>query len=315
MVALFHFIHFTGPDGPLVNSQSALDISVFGAQGVELFYMISGFIIPWSLYHSSYKIQDYFRYLSKRLIRLMPPYLITILLIVGVGYFLSTYIWGTTFDLPIKQILVNVFFLADLFPSLDWINPIFATLEVELQFYLLIGLLFPIIMRNSWAATLVIGGMLVAGIFTRDLDTVFINSPYFCLGLIVFLWKEKKYPVHLLFLTLLIQYVLFTYFDWKDSLISLIGLGLMMWLPQNLRFLNFTGKISYSFYLMHGLCGGQFLYFTHDTWLWKNLPWLMIIFALALSWIGAFILYQLIEKTSLKFSQRIKYSRNLPAKM
>src|SRR4051812_35797682 len=57
----------------------------YGALGVQIFFVISGFIIPLALGQSDYKFRDYPRFLLKRILRLDPPYLITI----AAGLFLT----------------------------------------------------------------------------------------------------------------------------------------------------------------------------------------------------------------------------------
>jgi len=41
-------------------------------------FVISGFVIPWSLYRSQYVLRDYPKFLLKRNVRLYPPYLASI---------------------------------------------------------------------------------------------------------------------------------------------------------------------------------------------------------------------------------------------
>src|SRR5271169_5335799 len=50
----------------------------YGYLGVHIFFVISGFVIPWSLYRSRYALHDYSRFLLKRNVRLYPPYLASI---------------------------------------------------------------------------------------------------------------------------------------------------------------------------------------------------------------------------------------------
>ena len=303
LVAFFHFSAYFAWNPTLTECFS------FGAQGVEIFYIISGFIISYSLFNSGYKIKNYFSYLGKRFVRLLPPYIATIILIQLIGVLLCAFLWGCTYDPPLKQIIVNVFFLADLFPQYDWINPIFATLEVEVHFYLLIGLLFPLFLKNKW--TLFITAVLIIsiGLLTTQYDTFLVNSPYFITGISVFFiqhYGPKPEYILTLFVAVL---TLCVYYMWIDLIAACIGAGLLMILPRNVKFLNLTGKISYSYYLVHGLSGGWFLYFTSQTEFAQKNPFLIIFFALVISWIIAFGLYFSIEKISLKISKRIRYSK------
>ncbi|MBK7128564.1 MAG: acyltransferase [Crocinitomicaceae bacterium] len=309
-VAVFHFSHYTNGTNFLINSDDARNITIHGAQGVELFYIVSGFIIPFALHRAGYAITDYFRYLGKRLSRLYPPYLITILAIISMNFILCKFIWHIDFDIHFKQVIVNVFFLADLFPEWGWINPVFATLEVEIQFYLLIGILFPFMMKNNGFYLLISAALLLLGMLTRDTDTALVNMPYFLTGFNVFYLMQNgnKWISGLIQLSIL--FCLYRYFQWPDLFVSILGFVLILWLPRKLTLFKTTGKISYSYYLIHGLLGGWFLYFTSSLPSWSNYPWLYFLLALAISWVGAFILYQLIEKPCLRWSASIQYKRN-----
>lgn len=279
----------------------------FGAQGVEIFYLISGFIIPYSLYHSGYKIKNYFIYLAKRFIRLLPPYFATIILIQIIGIVLCSFLWGCSYDINFRQIVINGLFLADLFENYDWINPIFATLEVEVHFYLFIGLIFPMLLESKLTPSLVAASLLTLGLLTRNHDTFLVNSPYFIGGLSCFFLLEKGWkfewilPLVMAFITLLV------WFMWQDLIAALIGVVLIIFLPASFKFLNFTGKISYSYYLVHGLSGGWFLYFSNQANFGTNYPILMILSAMLISWIVAFGMYYIIEKPSIRFSKKLKY--------
>lgn len=302
-VAIFHFsAYFTW-------NESATTIFSGGAQGVEIFYLISGFIITYSLYHSGYVLKNYFQYLGKRLGRLLPPYILTIGLIQLSGFLLCYYAWECSYDVNFRQIALNIFFLADLFPNYDWINPIFATLEVELQFYLLIGLLFPFIKKYSWSFLLICLFLLSAGYVFRDFDTVLVNSPFFICGMSLFFIKERGWqPFYVISLGAALL-SLFLFYYWEDLGAAIIGFSLLLFLPNTFRPLNLTGKISYSLYLTHGLCGGWFLFFTSKSKFAIDNPWVMIIAAIGISWLVAYGIYWLIEKPSIAFSKKIKYKK------
>jgi peptidoglycan/LPS O-acetylase OafA/YrhL len=64
------------------------NIASYSQYGVIIFFVISGFIIPYSLYKSHYTLQKMPNFLLRRLIRLNPPYygllFLTILFYIGV---------------------------------------------------------------------------------------------------------------------------------------------------------------------------------------------------------------------------------------
>lgn len=308
-VALFHFsAYFSWNDSTTTNF-------TYGALGVEIFYMISGFIIPYSLYHSGYRIGNYFKYMAKRLIRLMPPYVIVVGLTLLINFALCKLLWGCpwSISLHLKQAFTNIFFIADLFPQdeLDWINPIFATLEVEMHFYILIGLLFPLFRKIPWTYLLVCGLCLYGGIETIEYDTFLVRSPYFICGMSIFFIKEKGPQLIYILPVVTALIIQNEYYYPEDLVATIVGILLLYLLPQNFKFLSFTGKISYSYYLIHGLAGGWFLYFTSKTEFSVDHPVLMIIFALILSWVAAFGMYWLVERASMRISRKIRYTSAL----
>ena len=75
--------HFLGT----LDSEKIIQIGKFGGYGVPIFFAITGFIIPYSLYQKKYQIKSYFKFLVKRITRLDPPYLLGI-----IGIFLLSYV-------------------------------------------------------------------------------------------------------------------------------------------------------------------------------------------------------------------------------
>jgi exopolysaccharide production protein ExoZ len=238
-------------------------------------------------------------------------------LIIGLTYYLQNYVWQIGYNIEWRNITANAFFLVDLiqinadllahFPDNFWINPVFQTLKVEFQFYILIGLLIPLIKKHTVYLLGISILLLLAGIFTLEHNTVFVNAPYFLLGLSAFYIFEYGWNwTHATLLALCLLGLL-NFYVWQDLFAGIIGFSMVLWLPRKMKFLKFSGKISYSFYLIHGLIGGSFLYFYTDSYLFENYPYLMVIFALLLSWIGAFLIYFCIEKPSIRISKKIRY--------
>ncbi|WP_027419387.1 acyltransferase family protein [Crocinitomix catalasitica] len=318
-VALFHFTNHTSENIPLIANEDIRQAFHFGAQGVEMFYIISGFIIPYALYYGGYHIRDYFQYLGKRLSRLLPPYFIVLALITIWTNFLFEYVWLTPYNIQWRQLFANGFFMVDFinafewlksfFPDNTWINPIFLTLKVELQFYLLIGLLFPLITKSKWLFAGIAIFLLLFGLYTNNANTFFVSAPYFLLGLCTFFIRQiEKHWVYYVIAGIILLDLAYFYMP-QDLVVSLITFILVLGLPSQFKFFNITGKISYSFYLIHGLTGQQFLYFTRSHYLTTHYPYLMIIFALIISWVAAYLLYKLVEKPSIILSKKFKYKR------
>ena len=178
MVVLFHFINFSDGKTFLFESPSLRKISEFGAQGVEMFYIISGFVMITALKRSNYKIKEYINYLIKRCIRILPTYWVTILIICFVSFCLNHFLWGIPYDWNFRNMVTNATFTTDLFHR-DWINPIFITLKIEFQFYLLIGLIFPIWNKNFVGKLILIALSLTFTFISDDYNSVLKYLPIF----------------------------------------------------------------------------------------------------------------------------------------
>jgi len=56
-------------------------VFIFGKTGVDVFFLISGFIIVYSLVTHNYKSNQFFTFLLKRSIRIDPAYYVTVILV------------------------------------------------------------------------------------------------------------------------------------------------------------------------------------------------------------------------------------------
>lgn len=142
-VILFH-LHASIQHNGAVH-QSALDvfqIRVITKRGVELFFAISGFIlgIPFASYYlreGSPKV-NLRRYFMRRLTRLEPPYIINLLLVAG---FLLIVAHQSIREI-VPHLMASIFYLHNvIYQSDSTINGVAWSLEVEVQFYLLVPLL------------------------------------------------------------------------------------------------------------------------------------------------------------------------------
>lgn len=100
-----------------------------GQTGVLLFFIISGFVVPWSLI--TYPNGHLRRFLVSRIFRLYPSYWLSLLLVVALG----------AGSVPLTTLIINVTMLQRFVGQPDVIG-VYWTLSVELMFYGLIAALF-----------------------------------------------------------------------------------------------------------------------------------------------------------------------------
>ena len=140
LVFMHHIIVIAGRGH--IPSQGAWKIFDLGWIGVDLFFIISGFVVPLSIFRSMdiygkrHFVCDYAR---KRLSRIVPLYALTSLIFV---VFVDHHFWLESSEWRAANVLTHAFFIHNIFPLYAGaINGSAWSLGVEMQFYLLIAVL------------------------------------------------------------------------------------------------------------------------------------------------------------------------------
>lgn len=302
IVLIFHFISFSDGKGYLVKNELIRKFSEFGAQGVELFYIISGFVIYYSLTRDrSFGIQQYPSYLLKRFLRIFPPFLGVIGLIC-----MTPLIFGWPFPYSAKQLLENATLSVDLFKDTQWMNPIFVTLKVEFLFYMVIGLLVIPMKKTVIGYVLIASSSLIAACYFYSVDLIH-NVPFFLIGIACSeIHRSRNVMLNYLLISACFIFLL-TIFPLEDSAIALIGVTFLLWVTIKSTWLEGIGRFSYSLYLTHGFSGGLFLSYCinqeHVDW---N-SWVYFTLAVCGAVAFAYCYYWIIEKRSISWSKTINY--------
>ena len=164
----------------------------YGYLGVDIFFVISGFVIPWSLYRTRYGFRDYPRFLLKRNVRLYPPYLASI----AISILATNLIMVPLFKIPHmtvtgRDLLLHFTYLNDLF-KVKWVNVVYWTLAIEFQWYLLVGLVMPLLAsRNRWSRFLTPTAMVLSYWAIPHDRLVFYYLPIFLIGVFVFQYRAE----------------------------------------------------------------------------------------------------------------------------
>ena len=305
MVTWFHMTN-TYSDGFVKSSGQ------YGWLGLEIFFVISGFIIPYAMYRSGYKIKkDYGRFLLKRFTRIEPPYIIAMLCTLALLYLssLSPGFQGTPPDISAKHVFLHFGYLNGIF-GYSWFNPVFWTLAIEFQFYLFISLLFPLmISKNSVLRDM--SFFLISLLPLTQSQEVFIFH-YMCLfafGILTFQALSKIISIKKYFFMFIVVSV-FSYFS-LGLLITVVAVFTSLFILfvkiKEFRILTFLGSISYSLYLLHIPIGGRVVNIG-KRFADSDIEFVFIsILATLISIICAYYFYKFIEKPAMNLASRIKY--------
>lgn len=307
--------HFTNGYGLLQEGWLKASGS-YGWLGIECFFVISGFVIPLSMYRARFILRyDWLIFLGKRILRLDPPYFVAIIIAVGLWY-PSSIVPGFTEEAPnftFIQLAAHIGYL-NAFLGYDWVNPVFWTLAIEFQYYILIAVLYgSITAHNQWLR--IISVLMLSGSSFMPLKEAYVFHfiAVFVLGIVTFqhyvgLTNRRMYCLLLLCISAISWISLGPSVTGVALATSLIITFVRIDVPAPLIFL---GTISYSLYLFHGPLGGIFFdlfrRFAHTL----TTQLIVLLSALVISIMAAYAMYQLIERPSQSWSARLKYKSKI----
>ena len=248
--------HYTSRYFELFNIKNPIQYEwYFGHHGVELFFMISGFVIFMSLQNIK-NIKDF---VLKRAIRLYPVYWICILITLSFSIFFSS---ARSADFSFFQILMNLTMIQGIF-EIPNIDGVYWSLLPELFFYTLMGALYYFNLLKHikliglfWLVWMILNkaGILPYGEF-------FLNLQYGMFFLAGILFYNLKFNNSGLLDRFLIISCLFTAFYVHGLSYNLYIYPIFFWIfnlfvQGKLRIFNWSpllvlGSISYPLYLLH----------------------------------------------------------------
>jgi peptidoglycan/LPS O-acetylase OafA/YrhL len=299
------WIHICSDVPKFLSDDSIYKMIARFAYGVDIFFIISGFIIPWSLYHSGYKLKKFGTFLLKRITRLDPPYIATILIIICLK------LWHRD-EINYKAVIFHLGYL-NAFIGYPWLSSVFWTLAIEFQYYLLIGLFYVFITSHKkttryWAIS-IFGISLIVPSFGFNISyphTIFAYSHLFLFGIFTFLYKKRLIDrERFLFFMILVLLLVARSANFTKVILWLWVIAMILFFNFQNKITNFLGSISYSLYLTHEIIGGRVInYLWHNSHLYKEVIMLIAIGA-CISF--AYVFYLLVERPSMLLSKRIRY--------
>jgi peptidoglycan/LPS O-acetylase OafA/YrhL len=307
-VAWFHFTQANPALAPGMLKASGQ----YGYLGVEIFFVISGFVIPYALEKAKYRHGQFWSFLSKRVVRLDPPYLANMCFTLALAFVVPLVpgFRGPKPHFTPTQLLSHIAYLNNVVGK-PWINPVYWTLGIEFQYYLLIGLIFPLLNASrAMIRTLTMIALLVPGFFVTQRSLLFVHLPLFVAGILTYQFKvgrlsKSSYFVSVAVTSIVMGFGLGTVIAITGAITALV----IAFINLGGELLTWLGSISYSLYLMHVPIGGKIIdlgvRFRHG----QFVPSLFLIAASATSILAAWVLYRLVELPSQGLSSRISYGR------
>jgi len=289
MVMLFHYYSYF--EGTYYH-YNAPRILHYGSLGVQLFFIISGFVISMTLTSSL----NFIQFMKKRLIRLFPG-----MLICSCITFTIFLLFDTNNLIPSSKNVYNLILSNTFLPpalvnkllssNLRYIDPPYWSLWVEIQFYIVSGIIFFLspknYLRNYGFFTLITFSVyiLVQSKYSINIEPVALrykigylidtfslvkNNLWFLAGIVVYKMYtgENKKLIYLLLLIFAVQLILmddlyakaitasflifFIFFIYKRDAIAFLS---KKWISK-------IGVASYSIYLIHQNIGLLIIYNT-----------------------------------------------------
>jgi peptidoglycan/LPS O-acetylase OafA/YrhL len=261
---------FYPPNGAA--SKVMLEITPYGGRGVQLFFVISGFVIAYSLRDATRQSFSLKTFILRRAIRLDPPYWVAIFA-AWASTVIQAFITHRATPIPsLGYVLAHMFYLQGI---LDYgqINVVFWTLCVEFQLYIVFAVLLVV---SEWLAppgrlgavraALVIAGFLGSLALARTVPAAdwpgvwFIRFWYMFLAGVLLCWHMLgRVSLAQLGFCAACMIVSFVWSPDSFKLSALLAAGviylalrrgtLSTWLAG--RGWQFFGRLSYGIYLMH----------------------------------------------------------------
>ena len=244
----------------------------YGWLGVEVFFVISGFVIPLSLakLQTRYTLRQFPQFMVRRVLRLEPPYLISVALVIFLWLIsaLFPFFKGAPFEFNFGQIFAHLFYLIPL-TDFDWIQPVYWSLAWEFIFYIVMGLIFPTVGRDdqnlTWCiAAIAVGLLTVSGFLPIRVLLFIIGVALYRVELVSsFIREDQRVQLVSNLIVILISGLIISREDMQIALVAISAAGLIHLFrryeaPFFLhRWLIRLGACSYSLYLTHIPIGGR----------------------------------------------------------
>ncbi|MGX6445633.1 acyltransferase family protein [Neobacillus sp. K501] len=259
-VVLYHYTTRFNELFPSVREANNFDFK-FGFLGVQLFFIISGFVIIMTLERSK-NVKDF---AFKRAIRLYPAYITGVILT-----FILVSLYGLDGrEVSVSNAIINLTMLQGIIPGVvPAVDGVYWSLTVELIFYLIMGFLFVVrfteIIEIPLVLWLIISAIVRALAMNFDIPLINIVQFYglmsycnlFIAGIMFYkLTRHNKIQYHLIIVACVLYDFVFNGLITGSAVLVFLVVFYAL-INGKLKFINFKpliflGTISYSLYLVH----------------------------------------------------------------
>ena len=289
-----------------------------GYLGVYVFFVISGFIVPHAMLRAGYQLRNFFSFMAKRMVRVEPPYLFSIVLSVALWYASSrsSLYQGRAISITWQDLALHIGYLVPFFRHHKWISGVYWSLAVEFQYYIALSLMFPLLASRRQpvriAACLAFACMCALNRRHHMLPEV---APVFVIGIVTMLYMAGIVKVKELIVMTTALSCLTVMSLWPSALVTALAtMACILAAPRLPKFLLLIGDISYSFYLLHDMIGTRVIHlglrFFRPEWYW-----VLSVVAMLVSLAVSFVVYRLLERPAKVWAGKLKYSRPAPVAM
>lgn len=307
-----------------------------GHFGVQIFFVLSGFVIAYSIRNEIITPSFFMRFFARRSLRLDPPYWMTLIMLTALIY-IGSMVSGHSSDyMPdLSTFTVNAFYLPG-FMGAEYILPVAWTLCMEFQFYIFFVLLIAMIQQlNCWkgfdvfdysspfgplllSPVLIISLMEASGLnLWNSVPGLFVPHWYsfFCGTLVCWslLGKVKNGYFWMTMLGISLCSVVELNADMAVTLVTAFMILIVARLNKLHRALRgpvfqYLGKVSYSLYLIHwpiGIKFMTFLLFVFGPGVEVLPSMALMLMALAVTLLATHFFYRCIEYPSMQLCKRV----------
>ncbi len=283
----------------------ALPILKWGWLGVEMFFVLTGFVICWSL-PENYSLKNFPTFIWKRLARVEPPYILSIFIIIFLSFLLSE-----MKNINFINILFHFAYLNN-FLNNNYLSPVYWTLGIEFQYYIFIGLLFPLIFYSNKTSILFLILLNAIAYFYPSPYSIVLNFiSFFSLGIIVYMYKSNRIQTSIL-VVLAILNILVIYFinGIPPTIAAILTMLIILFFEKSNPIIDFFSKISFSLYLTHDIIASRLVVYIGNKFIIKTIFTKGFAFSIGIivSIVLAYFFYILIEKRALSLSKKLVYS-------